>query len=112
MSEFTQISTAADAQHATARLAGGGIATVSWSKSQHGTAVQLTGATAPSGKVLQLWSIRDGVATSAGLYDGGQHYALITGTPSSGESLAVTVEPDGGSSHPTTQPIVRIKLDA
>ena len=67
---------------------------------------QLTGVTAPSGKVLQLWSMRGGAVTSAGLYDNGEQYALITGTPSAGESLAVTVEPDGGSAQPTTQPIV------
>lgn len=110
--QYNAIATAPDHRMAMGTIAGGGLATVFWSKSQHGTAVQLTGATAPSGKVLQLWSVRNGVATSAGLYDDGQHYALISGTPSAGESLAVTVEPGGGSAHPTTQPIVRIKLDA
>ena len=111
-SEYTAVSAAADRQEAIGRIAGGGTAMVYWSKSEHRTAVVLTGVKAPSGKVLQLWSLRGGSITSAGLYEDGNQYALITGTPSSGEQLAVTVEPDGGSAQPTSKPIVAVRLDA
>jgi anti-sigma-K factor RskA len=110
--EYTAVVAAADVQHATHRVSGGGIATVSWSKSEHRTAVVLNGVAAPAGKVLQLWSLRGDSVTSAGLYENGERYTLISGTPSSGEFLAVTVEPDGGSTRPTATPIVAVKLDA
>lgn len=108
--QYTAIVAAADVQHQSRSIAGGGTATVSWSKSEHGTAVVLTGVHAPTGKVLQLWSMRDGTITSAGLYENGEKYALISGTPSAGESLAVSIEPEGGSTQPTTTPIVAVKL--
>jgi anti-sigma-K factor RskA len=113
-SEYTAVIQARDAQTVQAPVSGGGIATVSWSKSEHRTAVVLRGVTVPSGKVLQLWTIRSGTATSAGLYQptDRQRYTVISGTPNSGESLAVTVEPDGGSTQPTTQPIVKVQLNA
>ncbi|RIX30482.1 anti-sigma factor [Amnibacterium setariae] len=110
--EYTSVVTASDRQKVVGSVAGGGVATVTWSPSEHRTAVELTGVTPPSGKVLQLWSVRGDTITSAGLYDGGQRYALIAGTPSSGEVLAVSVEPDGGSTQPTTRPIVQVRLDA
>jgi len=110
--EYTALITAPDRQQAESRIAGGGTATVTWSPSEHRTAVELTGVDAPSGKVLQLWTVRGKTITSAGLYDDGQRYALISGTPSSGEVLAVSVEPDGGSTQPTTKPIAAVPLDA
>jgi anti-sigma-K factor RskA len=109
-SQYTAIVAAADVQHQSRSVAGGGIATVSWSKSEHGTAVVLRGMHAPSGKVMQLWTMRGGTVTSAGLYENGEKYALLAGTPSPGEFLAVSVEPEGGSAQPTTTPIVAVKL--
>lgn len=111
-SEYTAVWAAPDRHEATGRIAGGGTAMVLWSKSEHRTAVVLTGVRVPSGKVLQLWSVRGGSVTSAGLYDDGDRFALITGTPSSGERLAVTIEPDGGSTRPTSAPIVAVPLSA
>jgi anti-sigma-K factor RskA len=110
--EYSSIQAAADKVTRSHEIPGGGIATVSWSKSEHRTAVVLNGVTVPSGKVLQLWSMRGDVVTSAGLYAAGDNYELISGTPSAGEYLAVSVEPDGGSIRPTTTPIVAVKLSA
>lgn len=112
--EFTQISTASDVQSSTAGVAGGGTATVYWSKAEHRTAVVLTGVEAPSDKVLQLWSVRGDTVTSAGLYEpqGGEHYVLLSGTPNAKETLAVSIEPAGGSTQPTTKPIVAVPLQA
>jgi anti-sigma-K factor RskA len=113
-SEYIQIIQATDARSVTAKVHGGGIATVAWSRSEHRTAVTLNGVTTPSGKVLQLWTVHNGIATSAGLYQpmAGQRYSVISGTPNAGEAFAVTVEPDGGSAQPTTQPIVKVQLSA
>jgi anti-sigma-K factor RskA len=112
--EYTNIQTAADVQTAQAPIDGGGTVKVSWSASEHRTAVQLNGVTVPEGKVLQLWSVRGDTITSAGLYEPqqGQNYTLISGTPNAGEALAVSVEPDGGSAQPTTDPIVAVPLRA
>ena len=112
--EFTQISTASDVQSSSAGVAGGGTATVYWSKAEHRTAVVLTGVEAPSDKVLQLWSVRGDTVTSAGLYEpqGGEHYVLLSGTPNAKETLAVSIEPAGGSTQPTTKPIVAVPLQA
>lgn len=110
--DLTSITAASDVRTATASVKGGGTATVYWSRSEHRTAVELTDVTAPSGRVLQLWSLRDGTTTDAGLYQpmDGQHFTLIAGTPSAGERLAVSVEPAGGSSQPTTTPIATVTL--
>lgn len=110
--ELTAIQVSPDVHQASARTANGGKATVMWSKSEHRTAVVLEGVTAPSGKVLQLWSARGGTITDAGLYQpqDGQNFALISGTPTAGEQIMVSVEPAGGSPKPTTTPIAVVGL--
>jgi anti-sigma-K factor RskA len=111
-SQYSAVTQAADAHTIKAAVRGGGTATVSWSNSEHRTAVVLNGVTAPAGKVLQLWSIRGTTVTSAGLYENGEKFAVISGTPSSDESLAVTIEPDGGSTRPSPDRVVTVTLNA
>lgn len=112
--ELTALVETPDMQQASARTANGGTATVMWSKSEHRTAVLLEGVTAPSGKVLQLWSAHDGTITDAGLYQprDGEHFVLISGTPTTGGQIMVSVEPEGGSPEPTTTPIAVVGLGA
>lgn len=109
---LTSVLQASDVHTQTADVTGGGKATVYWSSKEHSTAVVLDGVTAPSGKVLQLWAARNGTVSDAGLYqpqsDG--NYVLIAGTPKSGEVIMVSVEPAGGSTHPTTQPIAALSV--
>jgi anti-sigma-K factor RskA len=64
----------------------------------------------PGGRVHQLWLMRPDVQPrSLGLFDGDA--PLVTsGLDASATSLAVTVEPDGGSRQPTSQPIVQLAL--
>jgi anti-sigma-K factor RskA len=64
----------------------------------------------PGDRVHQLWLMRPGAQPrSLGLLDGDT--PLVTsGLAKSATSLAVTVEPDGGSPQPTTQPIVQLAL--
>ncbi|MFF3335984.1 anti-sigma factor domain-containing protein [Streptomyces sp. NPDC002888] len=64
----------------------------------------------PSGQVHQLWLMRPDVQPrSLGLFDGDTPL-VATGLDTAATSLAVTVEPDGGSAQPTTQPIVQLAL--
>ena len=63
---------------------------------------------ASSGKIYQLWVISAGGARSAGLMSGGTSGAtspVLADDVKSGDSLAITVEPAGGSSRPTTAPV-------
>jgi anti-sigma-K factor RskA len=64
----------------------------------------------PSGRVHQLWEMRPDVQPrSLGLFDGDTPL-VASGLEKSATSLAVTVEPDGGSPQPTSQPVVQLAL--
>jgi anti-sigma-K factor RskA len=64
----------------------------------------------PSGRVHQLWLMRPDVQPrSLGLFSGDTPL-IASGLDRSATSLAVTVEPDGGSLQPTGQPIVQLAL--
>lgn len=58
-------------------------------------------------RTYQLWAMRDGVPVPSGLLDvdGGRVQALATDYRS-GDGLAVSVEPAGGSDQPTTEPVL------
>ncbi|NNC11581.1 hypothetical protein HII28_06780 [Planctomonas sp. JC2975] len=104
---LASITSAPDAQRATAGVTGGGTATLVWAPSVGKSAMIVDGVgTAPAGKTYQLWYIRDGHATSAGLMSGG--WQVLQGTLQSGDVVGVTVEPAGGSKQPTTKPVVTI----
>lgn len=64
-----------------------------------------------SQQVYQMWAIHDGTPTSVGLVDdvrAGKAMAM----PSSGTTVAITVEPAGGSEQPTGKPIVTVDPQA
>lgn len=66
------------------------------------------------GRVYQLWVLRDGVPLPDAVMTAGARivraapddYVVLTHRYAAGDSLAVTVEPTGGSLKPTTNPIV------
>ena len=62
----------------------------------------------PEGEVYETWIIRDGVPEPAGLFEprNGEAAAPVEGSVEGAEAIAVTVEPEGGSSMPTTEPIL------
>jgi anti-sigma-K factor RskA len=111
---------ASDFQRSTAKVAGGGTATVVWSHELGKSAVILDGvAKAPEGKTYELWYIGSegtgGKITAAGLVDGasdGVHSAILEGTLSRGATIGMTVEPAGGSEQPTTTPIMAVPTTA
>ncbi|MDX3797520.1 anti-sigma factor [Streptomyces sp. AK04-3B] len=64
----------------------------------------------PTGQVHQLWLMRPGAQPrSLGLF-ASDTPLVATGLDKGATSLAVTVEPDGGSPQPTTQPVVQLTL--
>ncbi|MFF3613935.1 anti-sigma factor domain-containing protein [Streptomyces sp. NPDC002580] len=67
--------------------------------------------TPPGGRVHQLWLMRpDGKPRSLGLFDGDTPL-VADGLNTEATSLAVTVEPGGGSVQPTTAPVVQLALE-
>ncbi|RZU11722.1 anti-sigma factor domain-containing protein [Streptomyces sp. BK239] len=89
---------------------GGAIAVVA-SASTGEAIVTLSGyGSLPTGQVHQLWVMRPHAQPrSLGLFKGDTPL-VATGLDPSSASLAVTVEPDGGSPQPTTQPVVQLTL--
>lgn len=110
--QYSAIVAAGDVQPAVVSVRGGGEATVYSSREEGGSAIVLKGVSVPAGRVLQVWRMQDGRVVSAGLYEAGAHYRVIDAPPAAGESIAVSVEPAGGSQQPTTRPIVQVPLSA
>ena len=66
----------------------------------------------PEGQTCQIWVIKGDVPESSGLFQpGGTETAAPITTPiKKGDTIAVTVEPAGGSEQPTTDPVLSAKL--
>ncbi|MHB9862837.1 anti-sigma factor [Streptomyces sp. YIM S03343] len=109
--DIARVLAASDARAATGRDAQGHTIGVIASASQGDAVVTLSGYGAPpSGRVRQLWLMRPGAQPrSLGLFSSDTPL-IASGLVRSATSLAVTVEPDGGSAQPTTQPIVQLAL--
>ena len=60
-------------------------------------------APAPAGKDYQIWVFENGVPKSAGLFER-PGVALLTRPVEPGQTVAVTVEPDGGLDAPSGAP--------
>jgi len=111
-----QVLQAQDVQKKSAAVPGGGTATISASSAKDSFVVLMDGvAPAPEGKVYQLWTLpKDGSApVSQGTMDAQalSKPAVVKGL-SSASSMAITVEPAGGSSAPTTDPVLVVGLSA
>jgi anti-sigma-K factor RskA len=68
---------------------------------------------APPGKTYQLWIVRGSTPVSLGTFEptpGGHGAMTVETTLVEGETLALTVEPAGGSPTPTSQPFLAIKI--
>ncbi|WP_374009802.1 anti-sigma factor domain-containing protein [Leifsonia sp. LS-T14] len=111
-SALAQINAAADVQHATAKVEGGGTATLVWSGELGRSALVANDLPQlPDSKTYELWYIRDGQAVPAGTMEpanSGSTWRVLAGEMAAGDTVGVTVEPRGGSTKPTTPPIVAI----
>ena len=107
---------APDAQFTTARTSAGGIATVVASHSAGKMVFTSVGLHAlPPSQVSELWVLRAGSARPAGLVPSaiaGRTPPVLASGLAVGDKIGVTVEPAGGSSSPTTTPIVVLTLSA
>ncbi len=111
-----QVLQAQDVQKQSAAVPGGGTATISASSAKDSFVVLMNGvAPAPEGKVYQLWTLpKDGSApVPQGTMDAQtlSKPAVVKGL-SSASSVAITVEPAGGSKAPTTAPVLVVALSA
>ena len=66
----------------------------------------------PEGQTCQIWVIKGDLPESSGLFQpGGEETAAPVTTPiKKGDTIAVTVEPAGGSEQPTSDPVLSAKL--
>ncbi|EGX58389.1 hypothetical protein SZN_18156 [Streptomyces zinciresistens K42] len=112
-SEIAAVLAAPDARAAAGRDAGGRRIGVVASATAGRAVVTLSGyGGLPNGRVHQLWGMRPGAQPrSLGVFEGGTPL-VATGLDKSVTSLAVTVEPDGGSPQPTSQPVVQLALNS
>ncbi|GAA3024830.1 anti-sigma factor [Streptomyces glomeratus] len=111
--EIAHVLAAPDARATSDRDARGrGIGVIA-SASEGRAVVTLSGLDAPpSGRVHQLWQMRPNAQPrSLGLFRDDTPL-VASGLSKAATSLAVTVEPDGGSVQPTGQPVVQLALQS
>ncbi|MFD4603181.1 anti-sigma factor domain-containing protein [Streptomyces sp. NPDC058464] len=109
--EIAHVLAAPDARATSSKDAQGRSIGAVASASEGQAVVTLSGYGALSnGRVHQLWLMRPRVQPrSLGLFKGDTPL-IATGLAKSATSLAVTVEPAGGSAQPTSQPVVQLAL--
>ena len=112
--QITAVLSAPDAQIATGTSSTGGTATVVLSYAEQKMIFTSSGfPPLPNAKVYELWLLSTGSARPAGLLpqptDGKTAPVLAAGLTSA-DKVGVTVEPAGGTSSPTTTPILVVTL--
>lgn len=111
----SQVLQASDAAEHTADTEDGPVAVVV-SDAAGQAVVQLPGnfAAPATGQVYQAWFVGpDGAARSAGLLTAetvAEGRTLLEGSPDGAVAVGLTVEPEGGSNQPTTEPFVVVPL--
>jgi anti-sigma-K factor RskA len=58
-------------------------------------------------RVYQMWAVHNGRPTSVGIIDNPDSGKVMP-IPASGTTVAITIEPEGGSKRPTSKPIVDV----
>ena len=105
---------APDARLAVRRTLAGGVATVVASPARHALVISTSGLPAlRGGKVYELWFLSGQTARRAGLLPApaaGRTAPLLAAGLARRDAVALTVEPAGGTSQPTTKPIVVVPL--
>jgi anti-sigma-K factor RskA len=104
----SQVFAAADAHTATVDTSNGGRVTVATSRRLGRMAVETDALPSPGDhRVYQLWAVHNGVPTSAGVVRDLKAGAAMA-MPASGTTVAITIEPAGGSQEPTSKPVVEM----
>jgi anti-sigma-K factor RskA len=106
--------TAPDATMITARVKGGGTATIVMSRHARALVFAAAGLRAlPSSTCYELWLMGPGGDKPAGMLPGSRHGMtgpVIASGVGSADRLGLTVEPAGGSPHPTTVVLLTLAL--
>jgi anti-sigma-K factor RskA len=107
-----RVAAAEDAETFTKTLDNGAEATLVRSRSLN-EAVLVTNdmPDAPDGSVYELWLVHDDQMVPAGLMSGGDHEIVLEGDPATANGFGITVEPDGGSDQPTSEPVTQIAFE-
>lgn len=109
-SSLAQINAAADSQRASTTTSDGQDATLVWSNSLGLSAFLVDNLPALSdNEDYQLWYMNDAGAVGAGTFDStgeGTVWRVLDGKMHVGDQVGVTVEPNGGSDQPTSEPII------
>jgi len=108
---ITRVVQAPDARIETKKTNGGDV-TVVFSSEREAAVITTSELTSlPSGRVYQLWVLSSTGARSAGLVSQpDQASQVLAADVRSGDKIGMTVEPSGGTSHPTTTPVVVMPL--
>lgn len=111
-SQMAAINAADDMQELDTTLAGGEQITLRWSPELASSVIIVDGmAPAPEDRVYQLWYIGESGARAAGFLpvtDGVEAWQVLEGDMHTGDQVGVTVEPMGGSTKPSTDPVMVI----
>ncbi|MBO1415805.1 anti-sigma factor domain-containing protein [Streptomyces sp. FH025] len=109
---LTGLLTAPDVRTATGTAAGaGGVGAVVWSHDRGQAAFLASGMpTPPAGTTYQLWFDDSGTMRSAGLLPSGEGALVLSGPLDGATGVGVTVEPTGGSTHPSTAPVMLLSF--
>jgi anti-sigma-K factor RskA len=112
-SQVNEIQAADDYQRESVDIAGGGTATLVWSVALQRSALIVDGLTGlPAGSTYELWYIDATGATPAGTFDvgdDGRRTVVLAGDMGLGDTIGVTVEPAGGSTTPSTDPVIVVE---
>jgi anti-sigma-K factor RskA len=108
---ITRVVQAPDARIETKKTNGGDVTVVFSSERQAAVITTSKLTTLPSGRVYQLWVLSSTGARSAGLVSQpDQASQVLAADVRSGDKIGMTVEPSGGTSQPTTTPVVVMPL--
>lgn len=107
---FAQIAAAPDARRVVQELPTGATLSMYYSLELQRSAVTWSGLEElPEGEVYELWYIGD-ETVSAGLFHAGgdENFAVLEGEMEAGDSVGITIEPEGGSEEPTLERLVTV----
>jgi anti-sigma-K factor RskA len=109
---LTAVLAAGDATVRSADVTGGGRVTVAMSPSlDQGVVLVSQLPEPPAGKAYQLWLITGNSPASVGVMAAGQRDGTVAlDSLGTADTLGVTVEPEGGSDQPTSDPIAGVPL--
>ena len=108
---ITRVVTAPDAQTEHMPASGGGTVTVVVSAKYRAAVVTSRDMPAlTASRVYQVWVMKGSAARSVGLL--GRGGSVLAGSVAPGDKIGITVEPAGGTSQPTTAPVVVMPVSA